>query len=341
MIFYKTSSFGNDFIEIDRSELACPQGRRPLGGLTSPQGRRPLGGLAREICDRQRGVGADGVVFYRLAGRKAASPGDHALEKAALRGYRSLRGGSLKRLSSSPGAEFQIFNRDGGEAELSGNGMAGLSAVLFQRRLAASPLTLHAASGSRRVELLGREGPVFQLNVEIGKPDFADRGFFPFLGEKRQPFRCAGVGFHPVSVGNPHAVVICRQMPPAGQLAALGEKIEGHAMFPKRVNVEFVHLTSAAIPLVGTEALRPASPTTGTAALRPARCQVYFYERGVGPTLASSTGSAAVFAVLRRLGMAGDRLVIDLDAEKIELNWNDGIFLRNITRIICRGDYFL
>ena len=174
MIFYKTSSFGNDFIEIDlddvpegieKGELAGPQGRRPQGASRDPQGQQPLGGLARAICDRQRGVGADGVVFYTV---RKAPPGEGDTR--------------LRLLSPGPGTgtEFRIFNRDGGEAELSGNGMAGLAAVLLQRRLTASPLTLHAAVGSRRVELLGRDGAVFQLNVEIGRPDFADRGFFPF-----------------------------------------------------------------------------------------------------------------------------------------------------------------
>ena len=331
MIFYKTSSFGNDFIEIDLEELASAMPRRPRGGLADLPGRRPLGDLARQICDRQRGVGADGVVYYR-ASRQAARPGES----------------SRKRVSSSPGAarkqpmEFRIFNRDGSEAELSGNGMAGLAAVLFQRRLGVSPLTLHAAIGSRQVELLGRDGAVFQLAVEIGRPDFANREFFPFLKQATGPGMIAGMEFHPVSVGNPHAVVICREMPEVEQLAAMGKEIEGHAMFPKRVNVEFV---------------RPVGPGS---------CQVFFYERGVGPTLASSTGSAAVFAVLRRLGMAGDRLDIDLEAaaaaedpagkepgsqgpgyragagsEKIQVSWHGGIFIRNFTRIICRGEYFL
>jgi diaminopimelate epimerase len=269
VIFYKTSSFGNDFIEIDRDELPA---------------RADMGALARRICDRQRGVGADGVVYYRRQKRRT---------------------------------QFAIFNRDGGEAELSGNGMAGLAAVLLQRRLGVSPLALHAAIGSRQVELLGRDGAVFQLAVEIGIPDFANRGFFPFLKDTIGPGTIDGLEFHPVSVGNPHAVVICREMPDGEHLASLGKKIEGHAMFPKRVNVEFVQFRGAD------------------------DCRVYFYERGVGPTLASSTGSAAVFAVLRRLGMVCDRLLIDLEPEKIAISWRDGIFIHNFTRLICRGEYFL
>jgi diaminopimelate epimerase len=293
MKFYKTSSFGNDFIEIDQGELACPQGRRPRGGLEAGADK---GALARAICDRQRGVGADGVVFYRL---------------------------------NKSGACFEIFNRDGGEAELSGNGMAGLAAVLLQRRLARSPLALRAAIGRRQVALAGRQGPLFQLDVEIGAPDFADRGFFPFLRRGLDSYRADGVEFHPVSVGNPHAVVLCRELPgspggrplgglpDAARLEALGRKLEVHRMFPKRVNVEFV------------------------APLSLSRCRVLFYERGVGPTRASSTGSAAVFAVLRRLGLAGDRLDIDLGVETVAVHWREGIHVRSLTRLVCRGEFFV
>ncbi|MFH2108533.1 MAG: diaminopimelate epimerase [Chrysiogenia bacterium] len=285
MIFYKTSSFGNDFIEIDCRDL--PAAAADSAGLKAA--------LAKEICDRQRGVGADGTVFYRVG---------------------------------KQGVHFEIFNRDGGAAELSGNGMAGLAVVLFQRRLAASPLRLHTAVGSRRIDLLARRGPVFQLDVEIGRPDFSQRRFFPFLMDKQESSCCAGLKFFPVSVGNPHAVVLCRDRLAPGRMAAMGKKLESHPMFPERVNVEFVHFSSAKKPPVGKAALRPAS------------CRVFFYERGVGPTMASSTGSAAVFAVLRRLGKVQDRLTIDCGADKIAVSWKQGIFVHNFTRLICRGNYF-
>ncbi|HSQ34656.1 MAG TPA: hypothetical protein VLQ89_01575, partial [Candidatus Binatia bacterium] len=229
--------------------------------------------------------GADGVVFYRAGG---------------------------------PAFHFEIHNRDGGRAELSGNGMAGLAAVLFQRRLAPSPVLLQAALGRRRVELLARRGPVFRLNVEIGRPEFCRRDFFPFLKAGQERYEADGLGFYPVSVGNPHAVVICRTALPPQRLAALGKKLERHPMFPRRVNVEFVQ------PGAGED-----------------RYRVFFFERGVGPTLASSTGSAAAFAVLRRLGTVGDRMTIDLGDETIAVRWQQGIFIDNFTRLVCRGEYFI
>jgi diaminopimelate epimerase len=238
--------------------------------------------LAREICDGHRAVGADGVVFYR--------PG------------RVCR--------------FQVYNRDGGKAELSGNDMAGLAAVLFQRRLAAGTAWLRSPVGRRRVELLSRRGPLFELQVEIGLPDFSDRSFFPFLRAGQDGYRLDGMEFYPVSVGNPHAVVLLRRAASPGQLAAWGKKLEAHPMFPARVNVEFVVRSAAA------------------------SCRVSFYERGVGRTESSSTGSAAVFAVLRRLGLAGGELTIECGSDKIRTRWERGILIRNLTRLVCRGDYF-
>ncbi len=312
MTFHKASSFGNDFIVVAEGELASVMPRRPLGGLASATPRRPLGGLAsamprrplggggrgadrgglaRDICDRQRGVGADGVVYF-----------------TAVRG----------------GARFRIVNRDGGGAELSGNGMAALAAVLLRRRSGGAALTLRSGVGPRRVALLERRGAEFRLDVEIGRPDFSRRDFFPFLRRGRECYRASGVGFHPVSVGNPHAVVVCRRLPAAARLPALGAALEGHRLFPMRTNVEFVQPTGSG------------------------RCRVFFYERGVGPTQASSTGSSAVFAVLRRLGLTGDSLEIESAAGAggagmdgpIRLHWRNGIHVQTVTRLICKGQYF-
>ncbi len=293
MIFYKTSSFGNDFIEIDETDLPDQAADKCL--------------LAREICDAHRAVGADGVVFYSPC-RKAGIPlGDRPGRQAGV---------PLGDRACGNEFNFQIHNRDGSEAELSGNGMAGLAAVLFQRRLASSPLRLHTKSGQRRVALLGRAGPVFQLEVEIGRPDFSNRQAFPFFKENQDSYVVDHLKFYPVSIGNPHAVVICQGALSPDRLEILGKKLESHPMFPGRVNVEFVHFRSAE------------------------SCQVFFYERGVGPTQASATGSAAVFAVLRRLRLVNNRLLIDCGAAKIAVSWKQGIFIHNFTRLICRGNYF-
>ncbi len=270
MTFFKTSSFGNDFLCIE------------VKGAEAKKGNRES--LTRSICRRHSGVGADGVVFFRVGKQEAV---------------------------------FQIHNRDGGEAELSGNGMAGLAAVLFYRGDFDREIVLKTRVGKKKISLLEREGIRFRLRVEIGEADFSDRRFFPFLKGKGADASHHGTKFFPVSVGNPHSVVILKKFPPPARLVALGKELEASPQFPARTNVEFV------------------------CAKDPEHCQVFFYERGVGPTLASSTGSAAVFAVLRRNGMVRDRLSILTRGGEILVSGKETISIEIVTRVICQGEYLL
>lgn len=270
MTFFKTSSFGNDFICIEAEGTEAKKGDRER--------------LTRAICRRHSGIGADGVVFFRIGKKETV---------------------------------FQIHNRDGGEAELSGNGMAGLGAVLFYRGDADRDIVLKTRVGKKKISLLEREGVRFRLRVEIGAADFADHRFFPFLKGKGGEPSYRGMKFFPVSVGNPHAVVVMKKFPLPAKLAALGKELEAAPLFSARANVEFVSVKD------------------------PEHCQVFFYERGVGPTLASSTGSAAVFAVLRKKGVVGDRLSILTRGGEILVSGKETISIEIVTRIVCRGEYFL
>ena len=270
MTFFKTSSFGNDFICIEAEGAEAKKGSRES--------------LTRAICRRHSGIGADGVVFFRIGKKETV---------------------------------FQIHNRDGGEAELSGNGMAGLAAVLFYRGDSDREIVLKTRVGKRKIVLLKRKGVQFLLRVEIGAADFEDRRLFPFRKGKWRSSVHEGIEFFPVSLGNPHAVVVMKKLPPLEKLLELGRKLEGAPLFPTRTNVE--------IAAPGDKG----------------RCQVFFYERGVGPTMASSTGSAAVFAVLRKNGMVGDRLSILTRAGEILVSGKEVISIEIVTRIVCRGEYFL
>ena len=268
MTFFKTSSFGNDFLCIEVK-----------GAEAKKESRESL---TRSICRRHSGVGADGVVFFRVGKNETV---------------------------------FQIHNRDGGEAELSGNGMAGLAAVLLYRGDFDRDIVLKTRVGRRKIVLLKRNGAQFLLRVEIGSADFDDRRLFPFRKGKWRASDYDGTEFFPVSVGNPHAVVVMKKFLPPEKLVGLGRKLEGAPLFPFRTNVEFVSLKDQE------------------------HCQVFFYERGVGPTYASSTGSAAVFAVLRKNGRVGDRLSILTRAGEILASGKEAISIEIVTRIICRGEY--
>jgi diaminopimelate epimerase len=295
MIFYKTVSAGNDFIHVDRSEP---------GAVRRLTDRRAKSRLARELCQRHTGAGADGVVYYKLNRHPNQSP-------------------------AAPSADFEIFNRDGGEAEISGNGMAGLTALLFHLDkfpgVKDAEVALNTRAGVKRNRFLEREGNKFRLKIEIGEPDFGDRKLFPFLETGKTAYRYQDIDFYPVSVGNPHAVVVLPSPAGAERLEQIGRTLESAGIFPFKTNVEIAAPRKTGI----------------TADENGKHLDIFFYERGVGPTLASSTGSAAAFAVLSKLGLIRHCLDIhreDLEDE-IKISGNPLVYIENSTEIVYKGVY--
>ena len=308
MIFYKTVSCGNDFILIDRAEYQSAA----AAVITKGQ-------LAKRICSRHTGAGADGVVYYKI------SP------------------------DTMP-VDFEIFNRDGSEAELSGNGMAGLSALLFYLHQPGDRdhVILNTKAGPKRNTCLRLDKNKFHLKIEIGTANFQNHDFFPFLKslQKKQAFemtppqerhqadpgrvggatpgyRYNGITFYPVSVGNPHAVVLVEEEIAPDKPGQIGKMLESAPIFPDKTNVELVLPTGAG----------PADYETGE------NFQVFFYERGVGQTRSSSTGSAAVFAVLQKLNLITRTLTIPFPGEGIKISGKNTIYIENYTEIVYKGVY--
>ncbi len=248
-------------------------------------GRVFRGHLAGHLCQCKTGAGADGVVYYAIGvGEK--------------------------------GVEFEIFNRDGGEAELSGNGMAGLSALLFYLNKFKDQVTLNTRAGQKTHQLIQREKNNFKLKIEIGEPDFYNTVFFPFLVKKKMEYTYKTIRFYPVSVGNPHAVVLLDRILPDETLNRMGEILESANIFPQKTNVELVFYKNEE------------------------NCRLFYYERGVGRTLSSSTGSAAVFAVLQKLKFIQNRLFIDTTEGKIKIYGKRTLYIENFTKIVYKGIYF-
>jgi diaminopimelate epimerase len=186
--------------------------------------------------------------------------------------------------------------------------------VLFDRRPERREVQLYTAVGARRVALRKRTGADFALRVEIGQPDFYERRFFPFLQTGRIQYRRGKTVFYPVAVGNPHVVVLVAAADFGPRLLTLGKSLEAATIFPLRTNVEFCCVDT------------------------PDACRVLYYERGVGQTLASSTGSAAVYAVLRQLGKAADGLTIDTGPQgRVKVTGRSSIFVENRTTLVFRG----
>jgi diaminopimelate epimerase len=182
-------------------------------------------------------------------------------------------------------AEIVIWNPDGSTAELSGNGTRIVARWLARERGADE---VRIAVGPREVVARMRGGVEVEMDmgpVEVGSPETLD-------------LNGARLEFTPVSVGNPHAVIV--RDPDREDLLQLGPLVENHARFPQRTNVQLVRVDSRSEATVGV------------------------WERGAGETLSSGTSAVAVAAAAVANGwcdspvtihLAGGDLLVQLDAD--------------------------
>ena len=225
---------------------------------------------ATRICDRHFGVGADGVIF----------------------------------LLPSPVADFgmRIFNNDGSEAEMCGNGIRCLAHF-------ARSLGIEAAHGSYRVETPAGVLPIElledgQVRVDMGPP-YLSAAEIPTtlaLGSEKVvavPITVDGVSFEVtcVNMGNPHAVVF---VPDSGAVALerFGPRFEHHENFPARINTHFVQVLSRT------------------------HLRMRVWERGAGPTLACGTGACAVLVAAVLNGLSEPEATVELPGGPLAIRWD-------------------
>jgi diaminopimelate epimerase len=220
----------------------------------------PTAALARSLCDRHTGLGADGLVW----GRRPETGDDGA------------------------DVVFQLWNADGSEAEVSGNGLRCLAQALARARgLRDGVLHLRTQGGLRRASVRGTEDPrVLDIEVEMGPvtegPPLvvgtttvaeASPGTRPVWGPDAQ--------LQTVSVGNPHVVVLVddpAEIDLAGVGAAYEQAVEGG------INAEFI------------------------AVVAPDTLELTVWERGAGITQACGSGATAAAHVAHGWGLVGERV---------------------------------
>lgn len=175
-------------------------------------------------------------------------------------------------------ARVRFFNADGSEAEMSGNGIRCAGAYLIAHGMAESPVRVATVAGLKTLRLVESGEGKWAFRVAMGRPILAPRKI-PFQGAKgRGPVAGFPLSTHrgriPVTVtsmGNPHCSLFVGDF---GGIdwARLGREIENNLLFPNRTNVEFVKVLSRE------------------------EIEVRFWERGVGETMSSGTGSCAAVA---------------------------------------------
>lgn len=204
MRFLKVHGLGNDFVLVDSREE---------NGL--PSAREELSRLAVNICHRNFGVGADGLVLLRPA------------EDADI--------------------YMQIINSDGSEAEMCGNAIRCAARYIYEKgEVVGNSLRIGTPAGIMVPEIISRGGKVEAVRVDMGEP-VLERRLIPMLGEPgrviNEPLQWGENSFTvtAVSMGNPHCVIFVREMERV-PLALWGPGIETHPAFPRKTNVEFVQV---------------------------------------------------------------------------------------------------
>jgi len=230
--------------------------------------------FVRRICDRHCGVGADGVEWLFPA--------------------------------KDADMEARLFNADGSEAEISGNGTRCVAAYLCAEQ-AREKVAIRTGAGVKQCTLTCRSENEMEFEIAMGKPELAD-GFAVKLreGEMR------GI---PVSMGNPHFVVFVEEF--AENWQAEAAEIGGCKKFKQGVNIELVKIENQN------------------------NIAVRFFERGVGETASSGTGSCAAAGAAIASGRAVSPVKVHAAGGVQTVRWDGQLFLRGAARLICRGEFLV
>jgi len=232
--------------------------------------------LSRAISDRHFGVGSDGLILICPS------------EKADAR--------------------MRMFNADGSESEMCGNGLRCVAKFVYDHGIAHKPeLKIETGRGVLSVDLELKNNKVSRVRVNMGEPIFLSADIPTTLAGDppiNALLEVPGARFEVscVSMGNPHAVTYVPEQyfsGPRDLVAEFGPLIEHHAAFPRRINAHFVKVHS------------PNEVTMRT------------WERGSGITLACGTGACSVCVAGVLTGRTGRKLLAHLPGGDLELDWSE------------------
>ncbi len=238
---------------------------------------RDLPTLARHICARTTGVGADGLILFDV------QPG---------------------------GARMRLHNADGSLAEVSGNGVRGLAALLAHQQAAAVGATfvIETDAGGKRLDLVSRDDdarPVFRASM--GQPERLSRQSVP-VGDDTLPLVT-------LWMGNPQAVWLVDALD-SREMLRVGAALQQHPAFPDAVNLELARVVT------------------------PDQVEILIYERGVGPTQSSGTGSCAAAVAAAAYGGAARQLDVVAPGGRQRVEWHDdGVYLTGWAEVLCEGTW--
>jgi diaminopimelate epimerase len=241
----------------------------------SDVGRTSLASLARQLCDRHMGIGADGLAVYEEAGADVRT---------------------------------RLFNANGSQAEVSGNGVRALAALLLREDARPNAeVTVHTDAGPKRLTRLRQDGARQLFRAAMGLPTE--------LRQVRVEIAGDAVPLVVLNMGNPQCVVL-GPLPDDRRFRHLGSGLERHSMFPTGTNVEFVQVES------------------------PDRVRILIWERGVGPTASSGTGSCAALVAAASYGGAAREADVIAPGGRQRVEWrDDSVYLTGWAEVLCVGEW--
>ncbi len=258
------------------------------------EGRLPadLADLARRMSDRHFGIGGDGLILIRP--------------------------------SAEADARMQMFNADGSESEMCGNGIRCVAKYVYESGLARrTPMRIETLAGVLTLDLITNGDRVERVRVDMGIPR-TERADIPMNGPGGQVIEevldvdGTEVRITCVSMGNPHCVIFVPDVDLA-PVREIGRKIEIHPAFPSRTNVEFVQI------------------------LGPGEVRQRTWERGSGETLACGTGASAVCVAGVLAKRTQPSILNHLTGGDLRLEWATGgsVTMEGPAREVFRGVWSL
>jgi len=248
--------------------------------------------LSKKLCRRRFGIGADQILLLYPSG--------------------------------SADFKMRIFNADGSEVEMCGNGIRCLAKYIWSRRLSGKALlNIETLAGIIRPAKKGK-----LVRVDMGEPVFEPKRI-PVNLPPHPPLSKGGQGGvvdYPlkiedrefkitcVSMGNPHAVIIVDKISNF-PVTYYGPLIEKHKIFPKRTNVEFIEI------------------------LNPSEIKMRVWERGAGETMACGTGASAAAAASNLKGLTGENVTVHLSGGDLLIEWakDNHIYMTGAAETVFTG----
>ena len=246
--------------------------------------------LAQTMSDRHFGVGSDGIILICQ--------------------------------SRTEDFRMRMFNQDGTEAEMCGNGIRCVGKFVYDKRLTdKKEITIETLAGVKKLELHTREGKVEKVTVDMGKPILNPKEV-PVISDettvknlklkaldKEFIFTC-------VSMGNPHAITIVDNVDDF-EVEKYGKILEIDEHFPKKANIEFIEIEDK----------------------RTVKMRVW--ERGTGETLACGTGASAVCVActLNNLVDKGEDIKIKLLGGNLNIKWDENVYMTGDATTVFEGEF--